>query len=76
MLRQLDDILDLIVDGKWHPEDEIRRRSGLASRRLTKALRFLSDYAFLQYDAPNHRVKASRELVKLLQGLQDFTVAF
>jgi len=65
VLEMIDFIFNVLEDGKWHSLTEVADKSGLHGSKLEIATDFLAEYAFIELD------KAERK-VKLVASVFDF----
>ena len=53
----LDEILEPLIDGKWHSLEEINEAAKVPEERLEEIIGFFVAYRFVKLDKENKRVK-------------------
>lgn len=64
-----DDTLNAICDGRWHSIDSLVRRFNVDVDKLKKALDFLAEYDFVEWDTKKTKVKVSEDYLSLVWSL-------
>ncbi|MGQ9641241.1 MAG: hypothetical protein ACUVUF_03845 [Candidatus Bathycorpusculaceae bacterium] len=60
-------ILELLSDGEWHTLDEIRRRTELTKRNITRIIQFLEEYNFVAVNEEEEgKIKLNENVRKFL----------
>ena len=67
-LQEIDDLITLINDGRWHPIEEIVNKTQLAKPKTEEILHFLTDYNFILLDDEHKKAKITLSLQKFLKG--------
>ncbi len=64
-MEELDAILELIKDSKWHSIEELQKEVDLTSDKLDEVIRFLKEQAFV--DKQNGSLKITPAGLRLLE---------
>jgi predicted transcriptional regulator len=64
-MEELDTILELIKDSKWHSIEEIQSEVNLQSDKLNEVIRFLKEQAFV--DKQNGSLRITSAGLRLLE---------
>src|SRR5215831_12193648 len=67
-LSGIDQILELLIDEKWHSTRELATNLRFSEPRLREILRFLAEHGFVQYREWEWSVKIEPDLKKLIVG--------
>ena len=67
-LQEIDDLITLINDGRWHPIEEILNKTQLAKPKTEEILHFLTDYNFILLNDEHKKAKITLSLQKFLKG--------
>lgn len=67
MHPQIDKIIELLKDGKWHTIKEISQKSKLHEFKIEILADFLARYSFLELNKKERRVKPSQALTAFLE---------
>lgn len=68
-MSQLDNILLLLLDDKWHNFTEIARTLKITHQKLRKVIKFLKEFSFIQYKKNKIRISSDiKELIEWLEG--------
>jgi DNA-binding IclR family transcriptional regulator len=59
-------ILELLSDGGWHTLDEIRKRTELTKRNITRIIQFLEEYNFVVVDKEEGKIRLNENVRKFL----------
>lgn len=66
----MDDILNLLEDGKWHDISEVIDNSSLHDRRVEIFMDFLGEYDFIELDRKRQKVKLTPSLRKFVRKIK------
>ena len=69
-LSAIDDILELLKDGRWHNVREAVERSGLHESKVEKILSFLAEYKFIALNKEQQEAKLTPTMLKFLKEIQ------
>jgi len=64
----LDQVLELLRDGKWHRERDIKEKMGLTNFKSKLIIHFLASYGFCHYSRGEIRMKP--ELIDFFNELE------
>jgi len=67
MQQQIDNVIELLKDGKWHKIKEISQKSKLNEFKIEILTDFLADYSFLELNKKQKEAKLSKMFVKFLR---------
>ena len=67
-LQEIDDLITLINDGRWHAIEEILNKTQLAKPKTEEILHFLADYNFILLNDEHKKAKITLSLQKFLKG--------
>jgi len=59
-------ILELLSDGEWHTLDEIRKRTELTKRNITRIIQFLEEYNFVAVNEEEGKIRLNDNVRKFL----------
>jgi len=68
-MTDIDDVLWLLKDGKWHATKEVTVKTELAQFKTEKVLAFLQEYNFVQV-TNDGRVKIQPSIRQFLEEIQ------
>lgn len=68
----IDDILDLLEDGRWHDIREAIKKSRLNESKVETILGFLANYRFITLNKKQQKVKLTPTMLKFLKEIQHF----
>jgi len=68
-MRVIDEIVNTLVDGKWHTRQELMEKTKLTEDELSKVLNFLCAYGFIHLCTQKPQVKATESILKFLREL-------
>jgi predicted transcriptional regulator len=57
---RIDDVLEILSDGKWCLLTEIRQRAGVDEEQLRQIMDFLKEYDFIVWDKAEKKVKLNK----------------
>lgn len=66
----LDQILEPLIDGKWHGLEEINEAVRLPKRKLEAIIAFFAEYRFVKLDKENRRVKLTPSVLAFFARFQ------
>jgi len=61
----IDDVLELLMDGKWHSFEELREQLQLKNGTLESMVSFLSEYGFVKLDEKKMKVRIDEDIKQL-----------
>lgn len=70
MHSQIDNIVELLKDGKWHTVKEISRESKIHEFKIEILTNFLAGYSFLELNKKEKKAKSSRVFAEFLKKAQ------
>ena len=70
MHLQIDHVIELLKDGKWHEIKEISQKSKLHEFKIEILTDFLADYSFLELNKKEKKAKLSKVFVDFLNKKQ------
>lgn len=65
----IDDVLELLEDGRWHDVREAVKKSGLNESKAEAVLGFLAEYNFITLNKEQQKVKLTSTMLKFLEAL-------
>lgn len=68
----IDDILELLEDGKWHNVSEAVKKSRLRESKVEIILGFLAEYKFITLNKEQQKAKLTPTMLKFLEEIQRF----
>jgi len=71
-LPAIDDILELLEDGKWHDVRETINKSKLHESKVDKVLGFLAEYKFITLNKEQQKAKLTPPMLKFIKEIQRF----
>lgn len=69
-MSQVDDILELLEDGRWHYVDEVVKKSTLREPKVEMVLNFLAEFALIEFDIEKQKAKLTPTTLKFIIELQ------
>jgi DNA-binding IclR family transcriptional regulator len=66
-LPALDDILELLEDGKWHNLKETAEKHRLPKSKLERILGFLAQYKFIILNTEHQKAKLNPTMLKFIK---------
>lgn len=72
-MPKVNDILELLENGRWHDLEEIRKKIQLQDLDITSVTRFLTKYNFIKVDKKGKRAKldsATQNFLKKIRRLE------
>lgn len=70
MQPQIDNVIELLKDGKWHYLEELSQKTKLHEFKLAVLFDFLADYSFLKLDKTDRKAKLSKVFLEFLKKEQ------
>ena len=68
-MSAIDEILELLEDGKWHDIKEITKKSNLQEFKVEMICGFLSEYAFIDFDKEQQKTKLTTTTLKFIEKI-------
>ncbi len=68
----IDDILELLEDGKWHNVSDAVKKSRLRESKVETILGFLAEYKFITLNKEQQKAKLTPTMLKFLEEIQRF----
>ena len=69
-MSAIDDILELLKDGRWHDVRDAVNKSGLHESKVEKILGFLAEYKFITLKEEQQKAKLTPTMLKFLKEIQ------
>jgi len=66
----IDEILEVLKDGKWHDLSEIAGNFRLHEFKAGMIMSFLTEYNFIDLDTQRQKVKLTHSVLNFLQKIQ------
>lgn len=66
-MSQIDNVLLLLIDGKWHNLIEVARMLGLTHENLEKTVELLKEFNFIYYK--KNMIRISSDVKELMESL-------
>ncbi len=66
-MTEIDRVLWLLLDGKWHTLDKVSEVLQIDVEKLAKIAIFLEEFSFIEFNAP--RIRITTETKKLLEKI-------
>jgi len=70
VLSAIDEILELLGDGKWHDIKEAVKKSNLQEFKVEMIFAFLAEYAFVDFDKEQKKAKLSPTTLKFFREIR------
>jgi hypothetical protein len=67
MAHKVARLLDILGDGKWHENDQLRQLMDLSDCEVQEITDFLGKYDFAEVDDERKRVKINKDFKKILE---------
>jgi len=71
LLPQIDEILDVLKNGKWHSIKNISEKTQLQEFKVELLTNFLAEYNFIELDREEHKTRLTPPLLDFLKKVQD-----
>jgi len=65
----MDNVIELLKDGKWHTIEEIRKKTNLHEFKIEILTQFLADYSFLEFRKKEKRAKLTTIFADFLKKI-------
>jgi len=72
VLSQIDEILDMLENGKWHNLKEISEKTHLQGLKVELLTEFLAEYDFIELNKKEHKTRLAPPLLDFLRKIRDF----
>jgi predicted transcriptional regulator len=69
-LSAIDEILELLEDGKWHDIKEVMEKSNLQEFKVEVIYGFLAEYAFVDFNKEQQKAKLTPTTLKFLKEIR------
>ncbi len=69
-MSAIDEILELLEDGKWHDIKEVMEKSNLQEFKVEMIYDFLAEYAFIDFNKEQKKAKLTPTTLKFLRGIR------
>jgi hypothetical protein len=69
MQPQIDKVVELLRDGKWHTIKEISQKSKLHEFKIEILTDFLADYSFLKLNKKENKAKLTKVFTEFLKQI-------
>lgn len=70
----LDEILELLKDGNWHPLDELRMKAAVNQHRVQPLIDFLASHDFVELDETQRTARLTPLTHEFVQDIQRLDV--
>jgi len=70
VLSTIDEILELLEDGKWHDIKEVVEKSNLQEFKVEVIYGFLAEYAFIDFNKEQQKAKLTPTTLKFLKEIR------
>jgi len=70
-LPQIDEILDVLKNGKWHDLKEISEKTQLQGLKVELLTNFLAKYDFIKLNKKEHKTRLTSQLLDFLRKIRD-----
>jgi len=70
-LPKIDEILDVLKNGKWHDLKEISEKTQLRGLKVELLTEFLAEYDFIELDKKEHKTRLAPPLFNFLRKIRD-----
>jgi DNA-binding IclR family transcriptional regulator len=69
-LSAIDDVLELLKNGRWHDVREVVKKSRLHEYKVETILGFLAEYKFIALNKEQQKAKLNPTMFKFLKEIQ------
>ena len=69
-MSAIDEILELLEDGKWHDIKEVMKKSNLQEFKVEMICDFLAEYAFIDFNKEQKKAKFTPTPLKFLREIR------
>ncbi len=66
----IDDVLELLKNGRWHDVSEVVKKSRLHESKVEKILRFLTEYKFITLNNEQKKARLTPTMLKFLREIE------
>lgn len=66
----IDEIMELLKDGKWHGMNEVTEKSRLSEFKAETVMSFLAEYDFIQLDKERRKARLTPPTLDFLEEIQ------
>jgi len=70
-LSKIDEILDVLKNGKWHDLKEISDKTHLQGLKVELLTEFLAEYDFIELNKKEHKTKLAPPLLDFLRKIRN-----
>jgi len=70
-LPQIDTILDVLIDGKWHDLKKISEETQLQEFKVEMVANFLAEYDFIELNKKDQKTRLTPPLLNFLRKVRD-----
>jgi DNA-binding IclR family transcriptional regulator len=71
VLPQIDEILSVLKNGKWHDLKEISEKTNMKEPKVEMLTDFLAEYSFVELDQKEHKTRLTQPLLHFLRKVQE-----
>jgi len=71
MLSKIDEILDLLKNGRWHALKEISEKTLLHENKIELLTGFLAEFNFIELNTKEHKTRLTPSLLDFLKKVRD-----
>jgi len=71
VLPKIDEILDVLKNGKWHNLKEISEKTQLQGVKVELLTEFLAEYDFIELNKKEHKTRLAPPLLNFLRKIRD-----
>jgi len=68
---QIDEILNILKNGKWHDLREISEKTHLREVKVQMLTQFLAQYNFVELDEREHKTRLTKPLFNFLKKIRE-----
>ena len=69
-MSAIDEILELLEDGKWHDTKEVIKKSILQEFKVEMIYGFLAEYAFIDFNKEQQKAKLTPTTLKFIREIR------
>ena len=70
-MPQIDEILNILKNGKWHDLREISEKTNLHEVKVEMLTNFLAQYNFVELDKIEHKTRLTKPLFSFLKKIKE-----
>ena len=70
-MPQIDEILNILKNGKWHDLREISEKTRLHEVKVEMLTNFLAQYNFVELDKREHKTRLTKPLFNFLKNIKE-----